>query len=362
MFRASTSSLMRRCGVVSTGAAAAAAAAVRRCGTAVAPVAGAYMVDARRFRSYADPPTVEDMQAASAAAAAKEQEQQAAASKNLKQPEAPAGLQHADYESYSPMQDFESDVRIRMQQKLGEGTYDLYRAVYKDLCDEMRREEIARAPPPVAGWTVEHKTGTRYVAFRRTRRPEEDFEVVVQCEVAIVDPRTINEVMQFLNWYPMEILIRREGYVCHIAACYVESQPQVRGVRIYHDDKDDPNGPRLDMAASGADMRAMFERTNLRYDGPFHGHLELDLITECFDMMLDVGCDCYFMRMVADWIAYLEHVEHTRWLLNVLDAAAPQVRHPVGDEDRFAEEDFVAREERILLDQTAEEWMPQRTM
>lgn len=381
MFRVSSNFLARSFGAtrrfgfnrlaLAAASPAAAGAMAASSSSATTASSAATIAASLRFRAQNAVPDQEAHQAASAAAAADNAAEAQEKERTLKQPDAPANMRHADYENYSVLAEFESEVRIKMQQKMGEGTYDLYRALYKDLCDEMRREEIARGPPPVAGWVAEHEPGTRFVKFTRTKRAEEDFEVTVESEVAIVDPRTINEVMQFLNWYPFEIFIRREGYVCHISACYVEAQPQVRGVRIYYDDRADPNARGLDMAASESDVPSAYERRNLRYDGPFHGHLELDQITELFDLMLDVGCDCYFMRMASDWIAYFEHVEHTRWMLNSLDAVAPQVRHPItaaeaapGQEPEyeFVEEDFIAREERIQLDQTAEEWMPARTM
>ena len=259
------------------------------------------------------------------------------------------------YETYTPMQEFESSVRIQMQSKLGEGTYDLYRAIYKDLCDEMRREVFARAPAPVAGWTAHHEPYTRFMTFKRTKRPEEDFEVIVHAEVAIQDPKTINEVMQFLNWYPFEVFIRRGEYTSQMSCCFVESNPQIRNFKIYHDEKDE-------LRASLKDEVISHKRTHLRYDGPFQGHLELDLQTEMFDFMLDVGIDCYFLRYASEWVAFCEHQEYTRWAMNVLDAAAPQVRFPKEGDYEYNEEDFVAREERMGLDQQAEEWMPERAM
>lgn len=259
------------------------------------------------------------------------------------------------YETYTPMQEFESAVRIQMQSKLGEGTYDLYRALYKDLCDEMRREIHARAPGPVEGWTAHHEPFTRFITFKRTKRPEEDFEVVVHAEVAIQDPKTINEVMQFLNWYPFEVFVHRGEYTAQISCCFVESSPQVRNMKIFHDAKNE-------MACSGMDAANTYKRTFLRYDGPFQGHLELDLQTEMFDFMLDVGIDCYFLRYASEWVAFAEHQEYTRWIVNVLDAAAPQVRFPKEGEYEFSEEAFVSREERQALDQQAEEWMPEKGM
>lgn len=259
------------------------------------------------------------------------------------------------YETYTPMQEFESAVRIQMQSKLGEGTYDLYRAVYKDLCDEMRREIHARAPGPCEGWQAKHDPYTRFITFTRTKRPEEDFEVVVHAEVAIQDPKTINEVMQFLNWYPFEVFVRRGEYTAQMSCCFVESAPQIRNMKIFHDEKNE-------LACSGRDFVNTYKRTFLRYDGPFQGHLELDMQTEMFDFMLDVGIDCYFLRYASEWVAFCEHQEYTRWLVDLLDAAAPQVRFPKEGEFEFTEECFVSREERQALDQQAEEWMPERGM
>ena len=250
-----------------------------------------------------------------------------------------------EYKRYATNFDFETTTKKTMRETHGEGTYDLFRALYKELCDEMRREIATKPPPPIAGWRVEHDKRTNgCVGFIREApagSPPGTSSVYAWARVELADPSQLNEVLTFVNWYPIEACVVRKGHVLHFAVAYSEGNLHLRNVRAYKDESG---------ALSRNDVDTQYIRTHLRYDGPYLGHMEMDMQTELTDMMLDAGVDPDFLRFCGSWIAYLEHKEYVRWLLSNLRFL---LLNDVPDDTLV-----LTREEREELDTLAEEWLP----
>jgi hypothetical protein len=229
-----------------------------------------------------------------------------------------------------------------MQAEMGGGNFDIYRSLYKEMSDELRREITAKPPAPIDGWTVQHTPGTGHVGFMKKSPGTTGSHVYAWAKVELADPEQMNEVLTFLNFYPIEACIVRRGHVCHFSVSYVEGNMHLRNVRIYKD----ATGQ---LAQFAADIN--YVRQNLRYDGPFIGHLEMYVLTELYDIMQDHGVDVNFLRYCGSWVAYLEHVEYIRWIRGFMRAVAPDT--PITDETKL-----LSKEEKEELDTVAEEWLP----
>jgi hypothetical protein len=241
------------------------------------------------------------------------------------------------------------DIRMQMSGKHGEGTYSFYRAMYKDFCDEMRREMHAKPPAPYApGWRIDHKPGTNFVVFVREQTEEDKAKgigkVFAYADVKIGDPSRINELMTFVNWWPIDVLIIRDGVCMQVSLGNVESQFHIRNMKIYPDDG----------KLAQYNDEANYVRDKLTYNGPYWGHLEADVASELHDTIFDHGINPETSKYFADWINYFEHVEYTRWGLTMLNTILPE-----GVEK---EEQLLTRSEKQELDIAADEWLPLREM
>lgn len=279
------------------------------------------------------------------------------------------------FKDYYPDADFEVAVRRRMQTRYGEGTYDLYRSLYKDLSDEMRREVHAKPPPPMEEWRIEHQPGSAFVGFVHeppAGTPASISRVYAWTNVTLADPNQMNEVLTFLNWYPIEACVVRNGVIMHFSVAYVEGSLHLRNVRVYRDEyfidgvRTAPGAPEVApedavkafkeryglLAQNTRDVQ--YARQFVRYDGPYLGHLELDIQTEVTDIMMDNGVNPDFLKFCGSWVAYLEHTEYVRWTLTFLKALV---------KEGFPKEAMLlSKEERFELDMLAEEWLPARNV
>lgn len=251
---------------------------------------------------------------------------------------------HSEYPSFTPNSDLDH-WKSENARFYGEGSYPLYRALYKDLCDEMRREVHAKPPPPFDNFSVKHEVGSDYVIFERPADAKRG-RIFAHGELKLADPKQKNELMTFLHFYPIDVLIAKGDLVLHVSCCNVESNYHIRNIRIF----EDPEGK----LASSYDLDANYIRKLLLYDGPYMGHLELDFSRELWDVVFDHGINPDTVKFFAEWVAYLEHVEYTNWNLKL-----QKVLLPGGVE---GEEDVLTREERQELDLATEEWLPVRDM
>jgi hypothetical protein len=247
-----------------------------------------------------------------------------------------------DYTGYIPAAEFKATQLKELHEKYGEGPTDLYRTLYKELCDEIRRERHTKPPAPnshIVDWQVEHKPGTAFVTFRRKAG---NADVLIGADLNLRDPKQINEVLTFLNWYPMDVMIKRDAYVLHFQVACAEQQLFPRNIRAYHDPKNE---------VFKFDAETDWRRKFMRYDGPYMKHMEMDVQTELFDLMIDIGLTSYATRHLGEWIVYFEHVEYIRWLTKTLDAVLPEAAAEISDERQI-----LTLEERRALDEEVEEW------
>ncbi|RNF24889.1 uncharacterized protein Tco025E_02502 [Trypanosoma conorhini] len=228
-----------------------------------------------------------------------------------------------------------------MEGKYGPGTYRLFRALYKDLADEMRREAGARPPPPVDGWTVRHDAATNLAVFERAAdAAARTGRVVAYSPIEVANPPRLNALLYFLDWFPVEVLVSRNGVVVHFSMAANEGGMHMRNVRAYRET--------AQLLATTDD--ATWVRRHLHYDGPCLWHLELDVQNELYDVMQDHGVTLDWMRWAAGWVYYLEHVAYLRWSVGVLEQLIPSAQ-------RGGEEDFLTPEEKEELERPVEEWL-----
>lgn len=249
-----------------------------------------------------------------------------------------------EYPTYTPNSELEL-WKASNTAHYGDGAYPLFRALYKDLCDEMRREIHAKPPAPFDNFTVKHDVGSNFVTFERPAEGAKG-RIFAYGEIKLADPNQKNDMLQFLNWYPVEVLIIKNKMVMHAAVCAVESNYHVRNVKMY----EDPEGKLGDKF----DLDVNYVRNQLLYDGPYMGHLEADHCRELWDVIFDHGINPETVKFFAEWVYYLEHVEYSNWSLKMQKALLPE-----GVE---CEEDVLTREERQELDLATEEWLPVRDM
>lgn len=152
-----------------------------------------------------------------------------------------------------------------MEAKYGEGTYQLFRSLYKDLCDEIRREYYTKPPPPFpveqgrghatrerprstfvedAGatpseaspiaWSVVYQPANNCVVFRRDAVPSaRQGRIVAYSKVEAADPPRLNALLTFADWCPIEVFIERRGVIMHISVACNEGGMHMRNVRVY---------------------------------------------------------------------------------------------------------------------------------
>ena len=251
------------------------------------------------------------------------------------------------YPTYTPDDDLDA-WKDQMEQKYGPGSFPLYRALYKDLCDEMRREINTKPPPPMDGFTTHHTPGTDYVVFTRDSKEDEkgSGRIFAYGKLRLADPTKMNEMLTFLNWYPIEVCMVRDGLVLQASIGNVESQFHMRNIKVYPD----PNGDLTTQYTNEAN----YLRNIVTYDGPYWGHLEADLQSELHDTVFDHGINPDSLHWFTEWVSYLEHFEYTRWSLMMQKAILS------GGVEK--EEDVLTRGEREQLDLATEEWLPSRNV
>ncbi|CCW69242.1 unnamed protein product [Phytomonas sp. Hart1] len=254
-----------------------------------------------------------------------------------------------------------------MGERYGPGNYQLFRSLYKDLCDEMRNESETRPPPPflpegssifsaspsrpaddAGAWGVAYDRATNIVRFTRAAvAATRQARVVAYAPVEVKNPPKISAALTFVDWYPLEVLITRHGVVLHFSIACNEGGMHMRNLRAY------------DAAASpllwGTTDHARWLRELFFYDGPSLWHLELDFLNELYDTMQDHGVTLNWVRWAARWVFYLEHVNYTRWSLGILEELIPAA-------DQGPEEDFLLEKERALLQEPAEDPLSGRSL
>ncbi|KAH9598157.1 Mitochondrial glycoprotein [Trypanosoma melophagium] len=233
-----------------------------------------------------------------------------------------------------------------MEEKYGPGAFKLFRPLYKDLADEMRREGTTRPPPPMDGWSVRHDEAGNIVVFTRAADEKERLgRIVAYSPIEIANPPKINDLLYFVDWFPVEVMVVRNGVIVHFSMAANEGGMHMRNVRAYKEESND-------LLLSTTDD-AIWVRQNLYYDGPCLWHLELDMQNELYDVMQDHGITLDWMRWAAQWVYFLEHVAFVRWNLGMLEQLIPS-------DQRGPEEDFLTLEEKEELSKPLEEWLEGR--
>lgn len=226
-----------------------------------------------------------------------------------------------------------------MEEKYGPGTYKLFRPLYKDLADEMRREVDVRPPPPMDGWSVRHDEAVNLAVF--TRDADENARmgrVVAYSPIEMANPPKLNELLHFIDWFSVEVLLTRNDVILHFSMAANEGGMHMRNVRAY----------RSEQHLLSTTDDATWVRRHFYYDGPCLWHLELDLQNELYDVMQDHGITLDWIRWTAGWVFYLEHVAYLRWNVGMLEQLIPSPH-------RGAEEDFLTAAEKEELSKPVED-------
>nr|CCC95538.1 unnamed protein product [Trypanosoma congolense IL3000] len=248
-----------------------------------------------------------------------------------------------------------------MEVKYGSGAYKLFRPLYKDLADEMRREAYTKPPPPIEGWSVRHDEEVNLAIFTRHGDVNaRTARIVAYAPIAVGNPPKLNDMLYFVDWYPIEVLMERNGAIVHFSVAASEGGMHMRNVRAYsaRDGSLAGSGEGREGSHDSAQREALLStsddavwvRHNLYYDGPCLWHLELDLQNELYDVMQDHGVTLDWVRWAAEWVYYLEHVAYVRWSLGMLYELIPPAQ-------RGPEEDFLTTEEREALAVPVEDWL-----
>lgn len=195
-----------------------------------------------------------------------------------------------------------------MEAKYGEGTYQLFRPLYKDLCDEMRREYFTKPPPPIlveqptkaaraapntphqksqemvgeerveaqappatfvstdetssphqVTWSVVYQPANNCVVFRRDAVPSlRQGRVVAYSKVVVADPPKLNSLLTFADWCPIEVMIERRGVIMHLSVACNEGGMHMRNVRMYRSPKENDRCSEAD--ATGVESDAHGEQ------------------------------------------------------------------------------------------------------
>ncbi|CBH17959.1 hypothetical protein, conserved [Trypanosoma brucei gambiense DAL972] len=248
-----------------------------------------------------------------------------------------------------------------MEAKYGTGTYKLFRPLYKDLSDEMRLEAYTKPPAPMQGWSVHHDEAVNLAIFsHKGDSRSRTARVVAYSPITVENPESLNPLLYFMDWYPINVLMERNGVIVHFSIASTEGGMHMRNVRVYKaQDELSPNDPeKQDLPNRDSECERLMSTTddaawvrhNLYYDGPCLWHLELDMLNELYDVMQDHGVTLDWVRWVAEWVHYLEHVSYVRWTLGVLQELIPV-------DERGPEDDFLTSEEKEALATPPEEWL-----
>ncbi len=229
--------------------------------------------------------------------------------------------------------------------KYGDKPFKFYQALYRELCDEMRREAFSKPPVPYLDWTVDYERGRGWVAFKKPAAGPLKLPVEVYAPLFLGDPKKMNEKIEFLIWYPMEVFVRKSNLVIHISVAGFEANMHFRNMAIY----DDPEGKTIGMS-----LEAQHERKIVRYNGPWSLHLEEDVMCELWDTTMDFTIDPKWARFSSEYVYYCEHVEYLRWLRHLMDLAIPG-----GPE---SETELISAEEMEANETSNEVWLPAKTI
>lgn len=282
----------------------------------------------------------------------------------------------------------------------GEGTHQLFRQLYKELSDEMRREATTRPPPPLDGWTVHCEEVANAMRFTRlgperpavTPQPNDDaappppptsapspptetateqpadntastdtnaatatnaaaaaaavdyeWRVDVLTPIVLEDPPRLNEAMTFLNWFALDVFVTKGDVIVHFNVAANEGGMHMRNVRAYRRST-------MPVDVRDASAAGLWAKKQLLYDGPFLMHLELDVQNELYDLMMDYGVNVAFVRWAAEWVTYQEHVLFVKWSLRGMQHVLPKGT-------RGPESDFLTKDEITFLSRPSEDWL-----
>lgn len=236
-----------------------------------------------------------------------------------------------------------------MQEKYGEGTFNLFRPLYRDLVDEVRREAQTKPPAPHKGWSVEVSNEQNVIVARKAENTEERTgRVLAYTHIKVGNPPKLHQGLLFVDFFPVEVLVERNGVVLHFSTCAIEGQMHLRNVRVH---KSDALG--VDTHLLDVNPATLWARHNLLYDGPCLWHIETDMQSELHEIMMDHGVDMQVVLWLAEWAHFAEHAAAVRWMLGLMEAVLPEGR-------RGGEDDFLTVEEMEELSKPAEEWLAAR--
>lgn len=251
------------------------------------------------------------------------------------------------YSEYLPSEQFQSLRASLWEPKYGRGSYQFYRSLYKDLCEEMRVEREAKPPPPFNSkklFHVNHKPGTNYVSFYCEGDQKKRIgDVYAYANLKFCNPPIINPLIVAVDWHPLDVCVVRNNIVANFNVKLVENHLNLRNVKMFRVD------PKRNLALHRGDTD--YVREQLRYDGPYLGHLEADFHAELWDLMMDHEINMGTTQWMTTWKIYFEHVEYCRWALKLLKGITVP-----GNEPR--ENEVLTLEERKEIDRIAEEWLP----
>lgn len=235
-----------------------------------------------------------------------------------------------------------------MQDKYGEATYALFRPLYVDLVDEMRSEATTRPPAPMSGWDVRYDDETNRAVFSKS--DDTDAKITAFCPVVMANPPKLHPSIYFVDFFPIDVYIERNGVVMHFAVGAVEKGLHVRNVRVHRRDALEKS---CGLSIPGSSPNSKWAGHNLLYDGPCLDHLEMAFKRELYDILMDYGVTTDFVVWAAQWTSYLEHQQAVRWMLNMMEVVLPPSQR--GDEG-----DFLSNEEAEKFSSSAEEWLAPR--
>ncbi|RNF06052.1 hypothetical protein TraAM80_04206 [Trypanosoma rangeli] len=98
----------------------------------------------------------------------------------------------------------------------------------------MRREAGVPPPPPMEGWTACHDAATNLAVFgRSTDAATRTVHVVAHSPIAMANPPKMNALLYCVDWFPVEVLVARNGVIVHLSMASNEGGMHMRNVRAY---------------------------------------------------------------------------------------------------------------------------------
>lgn len=213
---------------------------------------------------------------------------------------------------------------MALEEKFGTGTHRLRRALFRELCDEMRGEIDTKPPPPLSGWKVGHIDGTDAITFSLDRSFSKDgYECFAIGRLYFKDPPSMAAHAGFIDNHFVDIFVERNGVVIHFHVAFVEKNLEVKNIKVFKKNalSELLGEDEIEKSTLAATAKRIEERKHLIYDGPCIHHLEEDFYNELHDVLVCAGVDAEsFVPYAVQWISYLEHVEYLRWNLSVQDS------------------------------------------